>query len=212
MESKAVKIFRVRGEYRMSEDDNFKTAKNFALESAEKNLDAEVKNFLRENFNNLDDDDVLDISAKFLKKNEPRFTRESLPNDEMICYADTEAQINLIDLDNFKKNFAVFKLEKKVEALQNNLILLQNYLPEIVVRTEKISLNPRDDLEYYKRGKIYFNLGNYEQAIWDYNQAIKLNPHVINYYYSRGVCYKKFGKNAEAEKDFAKAKELRANG
>ena len=127
----------------MSEDDNFKTAKNFALESAEKNLDAEVKNFLRENFNNLDDDDVLDISAKFLKKNEPRFTRESLPNDEMICYADTEAQINLIDLDNFKKNFAVFKLEKKVEALQNNLILLQNYLPEIVVRTENFFKSSR---------------------------------------------------------------------
>ena len=33
-----VKIFEVRGEYRMSEEDNFKTARKFALESAEKNL------------------------------------------------------------------------------------------------------------------------------------------------------------------------------
>ena len=209
MENKNAKVFYVRGEYRMTEDDNFKAAKNFALELAEKNLYAEVAKFLRENFQNLDDDDILDISAKFLKKNEPRFARESLPNDEMICYAELEAKINLDDLDNLKKNFVIFKLEKKVDALQNNLILLQNYLPELISCTEKISAKPRDDWEYSKRGKIYFNLGNYEQAIWDYNQAIKLNPHVVNHYYSRGVCYKKLGKNEEAEKDFAKAKELR---
>ena len=75
MKNENSKIFYVRGEYRMTEDDNFKTAKNFALELAEKNLYAEVKKFLQENFNNLDDDDILDISAKFLKKNEPRFAR-----------------------------------------------------------------------------------------------------------------------------------------
>lgn len=193
----------------MTEEDNFKAAKNFALESAEKNLDAEVKSFLQNYFNNIDDDDVLDISAKFLKKNEPRFARESLPNDEMIFSSEMEAEINLDDLDNLKKNFAVFKLEKKVEALQINLKLLQNYLPELINCTEKITLRPRDDWEYYKRGNIYFNLENYEQAILDYNQAIKLNPHYVNHYYSRGVCYKKLGKNEEAEKDFAKAKELR---
>ena len=46
-----VKIFKVRGEYLMSEYAGFKDATNIALESAGKNLDTEVSNFLRENFN-----------------------------------------------------------------------------------------------------------------------------------------------------------------
>ena len=44
MDKENVKIFEVRGEFKMSEDDSFKTAKNIALESAEKNLDAKVIN------------------------------------------------------------------------------------------------------------------------------------------------------------------------
>ena len=66
MDGEDVKIFEVRGEYKMSEDDSFKTAKSIALESAEKSLDIEVANYLRENFPNLNDNNVSEISTKFL--------------------------------------------------------------------------------------------------------------------------------------------------
>ena len=123
-----VKIFSVRGEYKMSEDDSFKTAKNIALESAEENLYTEVENYLRENFLNLDDIDIVDIEVKFLKKNEPRFIRENLHGDEMICYAELDAEINLTALNKFMENFAVFKLEKKVSALEKRVAELENIL------------------------------------------------------------------------------------
>ena len=126
-----VKIFKVRGEYKMSEDDSFKTAKNIALESAEENLYTEVENYLRENFQNLDDIDIVDIEVKFLKKNEPRFIRENLHGDEMICYAELDAEINLIDLNKFMENFAVFKLEKKVIELENKNSKLEKKIYEL---------------------------------------------------------------------------------
>ena len=125
MQNENVKIFKVRGEYKMSEDDNFKTAKSRALDSAEKNLGVEVENFLRERISNLDENDFSDISAKFLKKSEPSFIRENLPDGEMICYAELNAEINLTAFDNFEKNFEVLKLEKKVEKLQADLKDLQ---------------------------------------------------------------------------------------
>ena len=126
-----VKIFKVRGEYKMSEDDSFKTAKNIALESAEDNLYTEVENFLRENFPNLDDIDIVDIEVKFLKKNEPHFIRENLSGDEMICYAELDAEINLTNLNKFMENFAVFKLEKKVSALEKRVAELENILKPV---------------------------------------------------------------------------------
>ena len=115
----------------MSEDDSFKTAKNIALESAEENLDTEVENYLRENFQNLDDIDIVDIEVKFLQKNEPHFIRENLSGDEMICYAELNAEINLTNLNKFMENFAVFKLEKKISALEKRVAELENILKPV---------------------------------------------------------------------------------
>ena len=126
-----LKIFEVRGEYKMSEDDSFKSAKNIALELAEKNLDTEVTNFLLENFPNLNDNNVSEVSTKFLHKNEPRFIRENLHGDEMICYAELEAEFNLTILNKFMENFAVFKLEKKVSALEKKNSELEKRISEL---------------------------------------------------------------------------------
>ena len=199
------KIFKVRGRYKMTEDDNFKTAKSRALDSAEENLNDEVTEFLREKFNNLDDKDIRDISAKFLKKNEPRFIRENLSDDEMIVYAELDAEIDLGALDNFEKNFAVFKLEEKVEKLQADLDnfkknfevpkseekveKLQADLVALQSKYQKLMFNLNNIIDctvginlhnntsaYKKRGEIFFGLKEYWLAIYDYECALRVQP------------------------------------
>lgn len=196
MADKNLKIFNSRGEYKMSEDDTFKFAKSVALESAEKILDADVKNFLLDKFKNLDDEDIDKISEKFLTKNEPHFIRENLSNGDMICYAEIRAEISLTDLDNFMKNFDVFKLEKKVDEqkkiideLQNKLELFQKFLPDLIEAGIEVKNNPEDAEAYYNRGIAYADLKNYSQAIEDYTQAIKLNPNYASAYNNRAWTY-----------------------
>ena len=208
MENENLKIFKICGEYRMTEEDNLKTAKNISLDSAFKILDGEVKNFLRDNFKNLDDDDIPKIAEKFLKKNEPNFVRENLPNNEMICYAYIDAQINLDDLNNFLKNFDFFKLKKRVEELEKQIELYQKFLHEVIYREIRIEKNSNDDVAYWCRGNAYKNLKNYEQAISDYTQAIKLDPNYASAYELRGICYQELGEKEKAEADFVKARKL----
>jgi len=214
-----VKIFNAKGEYTMSEDETFKTAKTIALDSALKNLDDDVKNFLHDSFKNLDDDDIAKIAEKFLTKNKPRFVRENLTNGDMICYAEIQTEINLIDLNNFVENFDVFKLEKKVDKMQktidelsNKFELFQKFLSQVIEAEINVKNNPKSSYAYCKRGLAYYNLQNYTQAIEDYTQAINLKPNYKVAYKLRGDAYKALGENEKAEADFAKARELGYEG
>ena len=137
MADKNVKIFNSRGKYKISEDETFNFAKSIALESALKSIDDNVKNFLRDSFKNIDDDDIAKIYEKFLTKNEPRFIREYLSDGNMICCAEIQAEINLTDLNIFVLNLAIFKLEKKVDEQQKIIDRHQNIF---VIINEKFKL------------------------------------------------------------------------
>ena len=69
-------------------------------------------------------------------------------------------------------------------------------------------LNPQNADAYYNRGIAYYNLGQDERAIEDWDEAIRLNPEYAKAYYNRGVTYEHLGKQEQADRDFAKAKEL----
>ncbi len=51
---------------------------------------------------------------------------------------------------------------------------------------------------YNNRGLIYAALGQYQEAIHDYNQAIELNPTDMNAYYNRGLSWFKLGEYKQA--------------
>ena len=76
---------------------------------------------------------------------------------------------------------------------------------------QAIRLNPQADA-YYNRGVAYRNLGQYENAIEDFDEATSLDPQYAEAYYLRGSVYGALGKSVEAERDFAKAKELGVGG
>ena len=60
----------------------------------------------------------------------------------------------------------------------------------------------------YNRGNAYYDLGQYERAIEDWDEAIRLNPQAADAYYNRGLAYERLGRQEQADRDFAKAKEL----
>ena len=61
---------------------------------------------------------------------------------------------------------------------------------------------------YNNRGLIYAALGQYQEAIHDYNQAIELDPNHLYAYNNRGVAYAALGQYQEAIHDYNQAIEL----
>ncbi|MDE5077346.1 MAG: tetratricopeptide repeat protein, partial [Trichodesmium sp. St2_bin6] len=61
---------------------------------------------------------------------------------------------------------------------------------------------------YKNRGNTYYNQGEYDLAINDYNQAIKINSEYPTTYYDRGLIYKATGNIEKAISDFEKAADL----
>ena len=69
---------------------------------------------------------------------------------------------------------------------------------------EAIRLKPNDEA-YNNRGLVYYKLGQYREALADYNEAIRLNPDVADVYSNRGTIYFKLGQYQQALVDYNKA-------
>ena len=65
--------------------------------------------------------------------------------------------------------------------------------------------------DYYDRGVIKFEQGDYSGALKDFNKLIELNPNNAIAYYSRGVAKGKLGDYRGAIQDYNKAIELNPN-
>jgi len=61
---------------------------------------------------------------------------------------------------------------------------------------------------YNNRGVVYKKLGQYTQAMSDYNSAIELNPKLAEAYTNRGVAYYDLGQYTQAISDYTKAIEV----
>jgi protein O-mannosyl-transferase len=59
-------------------------------------------------------------------------------------------------------------------------------------------------LAYNNRGMVFFNAGNFDLAIADFNQAIAVDPEYAKAYYNRGSAYDKMGALDKAIADYRK--------
>ena len=68
-----------------------------------------------------------------------------------------------------------------------------------------------EEQQYIDQGKVEYNRGNYDAAIYLFNQAIELNPDNEYLYNDRGLCYVELGDMDLAIPEFSKAIELNSD-
>jgi tetratricopeptide (TPR) repeat protein len=55
--------------------------------------------------------------------------------------------------------------------------------------TERIALEPQAAEVYYRRGLAYYDLGEIDKAIADYNQSLNLNAQQVKVYLARAIAF-----------------------
>jgi tetratricopeptide (TPR) repeat protein len=93
---------------------------------------------------------------------------------------------------------------KKAVALWNGKKYI-NSKKAIEYLDNAIKLNPDYADAYYSRGFAYYDLGQYDPAIRDYNKAIRLQPKDAIAYNNRGKAYAKLSQYKQAINDFNEA-------
>ena len=66
---------------------------------------------------------------------------------------------------------------------------------------EAIRLNSEDVFAYQTRGAAYMVMGQYQQAVQDFNEAIRVEPELALAYFNRGYSYLKLDQNDRAIED-----------
>jgi tetratricopeptide (TPR) repeat protein len=89
----------------------------------------------------------------------------------------------------------------QVEYWQNSITLCDHTL--------KVTDN--NCIIYHMRGFTYNGLGNYSQAIEDYNRAIKIKPGYLEAYNNRGIAYSGLGNYKQAIEDYDRAIKIKPN-
>jgi len=64
---------------------------------------------------------------------------------------------------------------------------------------------------YFKKGNTFFDIGQYEKAIENYNKIIELEPSNIKAYYNRGLANQKLRLYDKAIKDFTRTIQLKSD-
>lgn len=83
-----------------------------------------------------------------------------------------------------------------------------DYMGAIALLTQLITRHPKHAVDYNNRGLIYFQSGQREKALADYNKALQLNPELDSAYNNRANYYASNGKLAEALTDYETALDL----
>ena len=73
---------------------------------------------------------------------------------------------------------------------------------------QAISLDPAFAEAYYYRGRAYYKVDGFTQAVEDEGQAIALNPQHARAYFYRGRAFAKLGQREDAIADLTQAIEL----
>lgn len=89
--------------------------------------------------------------------------------------------------------------------LANNVILEIRGISNNETKGIKIENDPE---EFLSRGNLFFNLGNFSEALKAYDKAIELEPNFVVAWINKGIVLGKFGNHEEAIKYLDKAIEL----
>ncbi|MEH2331209.1 tetratricopeptide repeat protein [Nostoc sp.] len=85
----------------------------------------------------------------------------------------------------------------------------EDYTEAIALLTQLICRHPHNAVDYNNRGLIYFQSGERQKALYDYNAALKLNPYLASAYNNRANYYAACGELAVALADYDRAIDLK---
>jgi tetratricopeptide (TPR) repeat protein len=83
-----------------------------------------------------------------------------------------------------------------------------DYAGAIALLTRLIARHPDQSVDYNNRGLIFFQSGQRDKALADYNKALQLNPELDSAYNNRANYYASNGQLAEALTDYEMALDL----
>jgi tetratricopeptide (TPR) repeat protein len=87
----------------------------------------------------------------------------------------------------------------------NSSALTRGTAPAIKETANGLSAAPREAVAYYERGRDYFGLGAFKEAVDAYRRSLELEPRSADVYLSLGHAYLKLKNNQEAGKAFKQA-------
>jgi tetratricopeptide (TPR) repeat protein len=108
------------------------------------------------------------------------------------------------DLDSISEEYAQSYLEVYHLSAMNNT-QLKNFQVAITDYTKAIEKDPENIELISERGKLYYALGENDEALKDYNNLIEIDSEISGAYYIRGVILVKLKKFTEACNDFKTA-------
>lgn len=83
-----------------------------------------------------------------------------------------------------------------------------DYTEAIALLNQLIDNHPYNAIDYNNRGLIYFQSGECQKAMGDYNTAMQLNPNLASVYNNRANCYAACGELTTALSDYDRALDL----
>jgi regulator of sirC expression with transglutaminase-like and TPR domain len=79
------------------------------------------------------------------------------------------------------------------------------WLDGVKLYNHTLAINDNNDIIHYNRGIIYCQLGDFRQAVEDFDKVIDIAPWRAEAYYSRGAAYGRLGDYREAIKNYDEA-------
>lgn len=90
----------------------------------------------------------------------------------------------------------------------NHALALRPLAPERIESRIRNALTPDNPYILDSRGLVYLRLGNFKDAMLDYDSALQGNPGLANALYGRGLAELRLGKKAQGARDLAAAEKL----
>lgn len=110
-------------------------------------------------------------------------------------------------LDDLNHAIAIAPRDFKLKRNRGELLMKLKKFKEAIADFDVIAkANSMDDEAFKSLGDAYFELGNYQCSLQNYNEAISLRNDSQTNYMARSRVYQKLGKNAQAQLDIQKAK------
>ena len=224
-----INIFEGVAECTVNENDTFKSvkikAKNLAQDNVQKIIAEYIRDFLKDRYLTLPDDETLSIANEISTIADVEYNvRDS--DDDIVIRATVVAKLDDNDIMNYIIRFFKERMElksqnevlrKENEALNSQIDELKHQLSNSQQNNDKIFQELTDHERFViskiRSDKAWELIGknDYESAIKLCNYAIQLNQNNFYAYNNRGISYKNLGQYERAIQDFDKAIQINPN-